>query len=125
MARTSSPSMESDPAVGSISRVMQRTRVDLPEPDRPMTTNTSPLRTSKVTSRTAAVQPVRSRSSAAGSEAYSESGTRTALRCGPKTFHSPSTEKTGEPVPGTAAPVEGAFTGSHRPAADQRLSRPP
>ena len=30
------------PAVGSISRVRQRTSVDLPEPDRPMTTKTSP-----------------------------------------------------------------------------------
>ena len=35
------------PAVGSISRVRQRTSVDLPEPDRPMTTNTSPGATSK------------------------------------------------------------------------------
>ena len=42
-------------AVGSISRVRQRTSVDLPLPDRPMTTKTSPGRTSNETSRTAIV----------------------------------------------------------------------
>ncbi len=62
-ARMSSPSNMSCPAVGSISRVRQRTSVDLPEPDRPITTNISPGATSKLTSRTAAVQPVRSSSS--------------------------------------------------------------
>ena len=57
------PRRRSRPAVGSISRVRHRTSVDLPEPDRPMTTKTSPGETSKFTSRTAAVHPVRSISS--------------------------------------------------------------
>ena len=48
---------------------MQRTSVDLPEPDRPITTNTSPSGTSKLTSRTAATQPVRASSSARGRSA--------------------------------------------------------
>ena len=46
------------PAVGSISRVSIRTSVDLPEPDRPITTKTSPGATSKETSLTAITQPV-------------------------------------------------------------------
>ena len=46
------------PAVGSISRVSSRTRVDLPEPDRPITTNTSPGATSKETSLTPTTQSV-------------------------------------------------------------------
>ena len=41
-----------------------RTSVDLPEPDRPMTTNTSPGQTSIEMSRTATTLPVFSRSSA-------------------------------------------------------------
>ena len=40
-------------SVGSISRVRHRTSVDLPLPDRPMTTKTSPGRTSNETSSTA------------------------------------------------------------------------
>ena len=55
---TSSPSMTTSPAVGSISRVRQRTSVDLPEPDRPITTKTSPGATSKDTSFTPTTQPV-------------------------------------------------------------------
>ena len=46
------------PLVGSISRVRHRTSVDFPEPDRPITTNTSPQPTSKLTSRTATAHPV-------------------------------------------------------------------
>ena len=41
-----------------MSRVRQRTSVDLPLPERPMTTKTSPGRTSNETSRTAIVEPV-------------------------------------------------------------------
>ena len=55
--RMSWPSMTTCPEVAGISPVRQRTRVDLPEPDSPMTTKTSPGATSKLTSRTAAVQP--------------------------------------------------------------------
>ena len=39
---TSRPAIEISPAVGSISRISVRTSVDLPEPERPITTNTSP-----------------------------------------------------------------------------------
>ena len=39
---TSRPLIVILPAVGSISRISVRTSVDLPEPERPMTTNTSP-----------------------------------------------------------------------------------
>lgn len=94
-----------------MSRVRQRTRVDLPEPDRPITTKTSPLRTSKVTSRTAAVQPVRSRSSAADRSASAEPGTFAAAFCGPKTFHRPSTAKTGARQ-GRMGVARVVFTGS-------------
>ena len=46
---TSSPSIQTDPTVGSIKRLMHRTSVDLPLPERPMTTNVSPSVTSKLT----------------------------------------------------------------------------
>ena len=51
------------PAVGSISLISVRTSVDLPEPERPITTKTSPGQTSNDTSRTATTQPVFARSS--------------------------------------------------------------
>ncbi len=76
------------PAVGSISRISVRTSVDLPEPDSPMTTNTSPGQTSIEMSRTAATQPVFSRSSA---RERSASGVPTTLSAfGPNTFQTPS-----------------------------------
>ncbi len=123
MARTSSPSIARLPAVGSISRVRQRTRVDLPDPERPITTKTSPLRTSKVTSRTAAVQPVRSRSSAADRSASAEPGTFAAALSGPKTFQRPSTEKTDGAAEsaGAGAAAGVAFIGYHRPGSGVRL----
>jgi hypothetical protein len=55
MDTTSSPSISTVPAVGSSSRLMHRTSVDFPLPDRPITTNVSPGRTSNDTSRTAAM----------------------------------------------------------------------
>ncbi len=51
IAVMSSPYSFTVPAVGSMSRVSSRTSVDLPEPERPITTNTSPGATSKATSR--------------------------------------------------------------------------
>ena len=63
-AVTSCPAISIVPAVGSISRISVRTSVDLPDPERPITTNTSPGQTSNETSRTAATQPVFARSSA-------------------------------------------------------------
>nr|BFE87330.1 hypothetical protein GCM10020093_099310 [Planobispora longispora] len=77
-AHTSSPAIEISPAVGSISRVRQRTRVDLPLPDRPITTNTSPGRTEKLTSLTAATHPVLARSAAGSSAASGLPRTRSA-----------------------------------------------
>src|SRR5581483_2007176 len=38
------------PSVGSIKRLIQRRRVDLPDPERPITTRNSPSATSKLTS---------------------------------------------------------------------------
>jgi len=49
---TSVPLIRIWPWVGSISRLMWRTRVDLPEPDRPMMQKTSPSPTLMLTSRT-------------------------------------------------------------------------
>src|SRR5436190_10756036 len=47
----------SEPACGSSSRLRQRNRVDLPQPDGPITTTTSPRCTSSVTPRTASTAP--------------------------------------------------------------------
>ena len=88
--RMSSPLTRTLPDVGSMSRVRHRTRVDLPEPDRPITTKTSPGATSNDTSRTAATQPVwLSRSL----RLRSASGVPTTLSAlGPNTFHRSRTE---------------------------------
>src|SRR3954464_11764812 len=53
------PSISIVPLLGSMSRLSKRTSVDLPEPDKPMITNSSPSWTSKETSWTARVAPVR------------------------------------------------------------------
>src|SRR4051812_37710339 len=94
------PRMDNCPAVGSINRVRQRTRVDLPEPDRPITTNTSPGATSKLMSQTAARQPVVFNNSARGIDASSGVvGTRPAV-LPPNTFQRLRTEMSG----GASAP---------------------
>ena len=77
---TSCPAIRIVPAVGSISRISVRTSVDLPEPERPITTNTSPGQTSSETSLTAATQPVLARSSERGSSASGVPTIRSALR---------------------------------------------
>ena len=64
MVTMSRPSMSTSPAVGSMSRLMQRTSVDLPLPDRPMTTMISPSCTSKLASATPTPHPVWTRISA-------------------------------------------------------------
>src|SRR3954453_3156490 len=61
--RRSRPSTSTVPALGSMSRLSSRTSVDLPDPDSPMTTNSSPRSTAKLTSCTASVAPVRRRTS--------------------------------------------------------------
>jgi hypothetical protein len=87
-AITSWPTISIFPAVGSMRRMSVRTRVDLPEPESPMTTKTSPGHTSSDTSLTATTQPVFSRCSARGRSA---SGDPTSLSpFGPKTFQTPS-----------------------------------
>ena len=64
--------------------------MDLPEPDRPITTNTSPQPTSKLTSRTATAHPVFFLMSCTLSlSMLSSHATSEALV--PKTFHSPWT----------------------------------
>ncbi|MMZ67467.1 hypothetical protein D1872_300560 [compost metagenome] len=50
MAAMSSPSISTWPRVGSISRLKRRTRVDLPEPERPITTKISPSWMARLTS---------------------------------------------------------------------------
>ena len=88
--RISSSSKRNSPCVGSINRVMQRTSVDLPEPESPITTKTSPGATSKETSRTAIVLPVFARNSCLDSKA---SGVPIiASGFDPKTFHRFRTE---------------------------------
>ncbi len=57
-ARVSSvPQTSTVPSVGSIRWETHRTKVDFPEPERPMTTNVSPGDTWKLTSRTATTLP--------------------------------------------------------------------
>ena len=53
----SRPSNKMLPSVGSIIRLMQRSTVDLPAPEGPMMTTSSPRSTSKLTSSTALVGP--------------------------------------------------------------------
>ena len=60
----SSPSISTCPEVGGCSRFRQRTSVDLPEPERPITTKISPAPTLNETSLTATTQPLRFRTSA-------------------------------------------------------------
>ena len=76
---TSSPSTRILPAVGSWMRLSMRTSVDLPDPDSPMTTKTSPWPTSKQMSRTAATHPVFASSSARGRSASGVPTMRSAL----------------------------------------------
>ena len=83
----SSPLSSTEPAVGSMSRVRQRTSVDLPEPDRPITTKTSPGATSNETSLTPTTQPVFSSSSGRGRSASGVPMMESAP--GPKIFHRP------------------------------------
>src|SRR5918911_4792804 len=77
------------PAVGSISRLMQRNKVDLPLPESPMTTKISPLFTSKLASKTPIVAPVSCSSSALLLPARRRSSASSARR--PKTFETCST----------------------------------
>ena len=95
-AVTSCSAIRIVPAVGSISRISVRTSVDFPEPDRPMTTNTSPRQTSNETSRTAAIQPVFSRNSCRESSASGVPRMRSAL--GPKIFQMPEAAMSGSPA---------------------------
>jgi hypothetical protein len=50
------PSMSTRPALGSTSRLIMRSRVDLPAPDVPTTTAIAPSSTEKVTSSTTVVE---------------------------------------------------------------------
>ena len=47
MARRSSPSIKILPPVASVNLEIHLSRVDLPEPDKPITTSISPFETSK------------------------------------------------------------------------------
>ena len=124
IAVMSSPYSSTVPAVGSISRVSRRTSVDLPEPDRPITTNTSPGATSKETSRMPTTWPVFSCSSLRDSWASSVAMILSAR--GPKIFQSPSTWTAGvSPLRSTAsrsARAEWAVVGGHERSSGLRLS---
>ena len=87
---TSTSPMRTVPTVGSISRVRQRISVDLPLPDNPMTTKTSPGTTSMSMSRIATTLPVCASSCLRGRSASSEPTIRSGF--GPYTFHRPRTE---------------------------------
>ena len=89
------------PAVGSISRISVRTSVDLPEPERPMTTNTSPGQISSETSRTATVLPLLARSSPRDRSASGLPTIRSP--CGPNTFQRPGARAAARPAPRTVA----------------------
>ena len=86
-----SPSISTLPAVGSMSRLRQRTSVDFPDPESPMTTKTSPGDV-ELTSRTAATQPVRA--SARRAEDRRRASDEPSA-CGPNTFHTPATRVVG------------------------------
>ena len=103
--RMSSPSKRTSPAVGSISRVRQRTSVDLPRAGQAHDDEDLAGRDVEDTSRTAAVAagPVHELVAAAGSRSFGRAGDlRSAF--GPNTFHRSRTAMTGvEPrVPGRA-----------------------
>ena len=57
LAQTSTPSTTIEPLVGCSRRLMQRSIVDLPEPEGPRTTTTSPLCTSRSISRRTTLSP--------------------------------------------------------------------
>ena len=57
LAHTSTPSTIIEPLVGCSRRLMQRSIVDLPEPEGPKTTTTSPLCTSRSMSRRTTLSP--------------------------------------------------------------------
>ena len=119
--RMSSPSRRTSPAVGSMRRVMQRTSVDLPLPDRPMTTKTSPGQTSKETSRRAIIEPVLPRSS---SRDRSASGVPMILcSAGPKTFHRCGRRASVGPLPARRGCV--ARIGARSRLTSPRLSNAP
>ena len=101
-AITSLPAISICPAVGSIRRISVRTSVDLPEPERPITTNTSLGHTSNETSRTAATQSCFSRSSARGRSASGVPITLSAWR--PKIFQTPSARISGSPLRSISCP---------------------
>src|SRR3954451_11710483 len=96
----SSPSSRISPNEGSMSRVRHRMSVDLPLPDRPITTKISPGSTSNETWRTAIVEPVLRRKSALGS---SGGGALILPSDGPKIFHRLRTEIVALPGAGAAA----------------------
>src|SRR3954470_14019225 len=92
-ARRSRPSTSTVPALGSMSRLSSRTSVDLPDPDNPITTNSSPRSTVKLTSWTASVAPVRRRISVRPSP--SPASRSASCSRAPKTFVRPETRSTG------------------------------
>src|SRR5947207_8314839 len=102
------PSISTWPADGSISLIRVRTRVDLPEPERPMTTKTSRGHTWNETLRTAATQLCFARSSLRESSASGVPTIRSALR--PKIFQIPWTLMSGAPLRSISCPRDPAVS---------------
>src|SRR4051794_19602254 len=101
----STPSTHTCPMVGSIRRGKQRSKVDLPLPERPITTKVSPGKTSNETSRTATMLPVVRSSSLDGNaflglasgfpaESCAASFFVSSFGCGPNTFQTLRQETT-------------------------------
>src|SRR5207344_2055130 len=78
-------------------------RVDLPEPDRPITTKTSPGWTSNDTSSTAIVPPVSRTVCSSCSREAPAPAVATFASAGPKTFQRPRTAIVGPPALAAAA----------------------
>ena len=86
--RKSSPSRVNRPAVGSVSRDRQRSRVDLPEPERPISTKNSPRLISISMSQQPTMWPSALRLSARAAASAPLAPKRPARSPSPKTFQS-------------------------------------
>jgi len=95
-AATSRPPISTLPAVGSTSRLTRRINVDLPEPDRPISTKISPSRTSNDTSCRPTTCPVRLNTSSFVAPAAIMSSACYGLL--PNTLHRPSTTTLGASI---------------------------
>lgn len=127
-----SPSRSTLPDVGGINPVRQRTSAHLPDPESPMTANTSPGATPNDTSRTQATQPVSATQSAPDNPPLGPLMTCSGFD--PKTFPYPRTEMVAEEswAPSTlisvvtgSAQKQTSLTPSYLSSYNPRLYLPP